>query len=113
METYRSLYEFATFVKAGKDVPDEVKALDFDELNKLLSTLPHLQSGMMEKKNIEHPFAHPRIQWRHYNPETEESSTLTSLPAPVLSSRSVESESLRSSTESQEPGPTLSHNGSG
>jgi hypothetical protein len=110
METYRSIYEYAVFVPATRDLSDEVRALDFDKLNELLSTLPHLQPVNMEKKTIEHPFkfGNSWMRWKYYDPKSKDSSTLTNLSE--TSSKPVESTALCLPTEVQEQGPTLSHN---
>jgi hypothetical protein len=70
MGRYRSICDFGVFVKVEEAVPEGLKTLNFDELTKLHSSLPHLQSHRSKDEVIKCPSFWGGT-WRLYDPRTE------------------------------------------
>jgi hypothetical protein len=74
MELYCAIYNFVVFINADREVLIEVKMLDFDNLDKQLASLPHLQLSNPKQKIVEDPFdkGENYANWRVYHPESKD-----------------------------------------
>jgi hypothetical protein len=70
MKPYRSLYEFAVLVRADDEVPYRIMSLDFEKIEKLLASLPHLKPANLEHGIIVDPW-NDRKRWRLYDRKQE------------------------------------------